>query len=238
MNDYDEAWLASLGMSDDGIQFDSLDEYIEYLDTEFLRCHPAREAAIDYLIDVIDNSSYIAGARSTVGRQGGHFRPAIDYGLIFDYPPDYADRTVIAKEVNLNGRYDTKPMARLLDPPDAPWEHIEIAAETTHPRQAFRLLSHGVSEEWLNALPEGAIYYFGSYLHQFYEAGIEAHVFESENFPTYAIECDGDRILRLYRGGVPGSILGACYESRLPEDDIIEAATTLPPEYAVTIVSG
>lgn len=239
MSDRDLAWLESLGMTEDGIQFESLDEYIEYLDEEFLRCHPEREQAIEYFTELAEQSYYIAGARSVVNDQARRrFHPTIDFGLIFDYPTDYADRTVIAKEVNLNCRYDEKPMANLLDPRDAPWEHIGIAASTEHPRQTFRLLSHGVPVEWLDALPKGAIYFFGSYLRQFYETGMDASVFETEDFPSYPVLCDGDRILKLYRAGVPAQILGACYESDAPDDNIIEAATTLPPEYAVTIIAG
>lgn len=238
VNERDEAWLESLGMREGTIQFDSLDEYIKYLDTEFFRCHPEREQAIKYLTKLTDENYYVAGARSVTTGHGNQLSPPIDYGLIFDYPPDYADLTVIAKEVSLNKRYDQQPMANLLHPQDAPWEHIELAAATEHPRQTFRLLSHGVPAEWLSALPTGAIYFFGSYLRQFYEAGLDASVFETDNFPSYAILCDGDRILRLYRAGAPAQLLGACYESKLPEADIIEAVTTLPPEYAVTIVSS
>lgn len=234
----DAAFLESLGMSEDSHQFESIDAYIAYMEQDFLRYHRQRDIAMLSFREMVCSNYYIAGARSVLNdRIGNKLNPYIDFGLVFDYHTAFTSLPMIAKEANLSQQYDSIPSKDILEG-DAPWEHVDIAMKTDAVRQAFRLVNkYGVPGDWVLELPESSLVFFGYGLRHLHSAGIPAAALRPDDFPTYAIHVDDDRISRLYRGGVPASILGICYESELPEDDIIHAATTLPPEYAVAVVS-
>lgn len=238
MNERDAAFLESLGMGEDSFQFDSLDAYIEWMEQDFLRYHPQRDTAVMFLREAARSNYYIAGARSVLNdRIGNKLSPYIDFGLVFDYHTGYTSLPMLAKEANLAQQYDSIPSKDMLRD-DAPWEHVDVALKTDAVRQAFRLVDeYAVPGEWILELPESSLVFFGYGLRHLHTAGIPAAALRPEDFPTYAIHVDDDRISRLYRAGIPASILGICYESSLPEDDIIQAATTLPPEYVVAVVA-
>lgn len=238
MNKRDAAFLESLGMGDDSFQFESLDAYIEWMGQDFLRYHRQRDEAIRSLREMTASNYYIAGARSVLNdRIGNKLNPYIDFGLVFDYHTGYTSLPMLAKEANLAQQYDAIPSKDMLHD-DAPWEHVDVALKTDAVRQAFRLMSeYSVPGDWVLELPESSLVFFGYGLRHLHAAGIPAPTLRPDDFPTYAIHVDDDRISRLYRAGVPASILGICYESQLPEDDIIQAAITLPPEYVVAVVS-